>query len=140
MIKFALETLDLPPAAADWLLDLWRVTQFFDDVADDDTILRCHLDTALWAGLIKMPANPFFMANCSTLLPVVATMVLKWQASDKAERNGRADARSYNWRAGYYDVVLIVCHLCHGSDFDPERALGLYGETLAEYLEEFPNA
>ena len=139
-MKDALSTLDLPPQATAWLLDLWRVTQFFDDVADGDDFPRDDLDRALWAALIGMPANPFFMANCSTLLPVMAAQVLKWQASDKAERDGRADARSYTWRAGYYDVVLMVCHLCHGADFDPERALALYGETLPEYIKEFPNA
>jgi hypothetical protein len=27
-------TLDLPPAAVDWLLDLWQVIQVFDDAHD----------------------------------------------------------------------------------------------------------
>ena len=140
MIKDALATLDLPPQAVAWLLDLWQVTQFFDDVADGDDFPRGDLDRAIWAALIGMPANPFFVANSNTLLPAMAAQVLKWQASDKAERNGRADARSYTWRAGYYDVVLMVCHLCHGADFDPERALGLYGETLPDYCKEFSHA
>ena len=36
--------LGLPPDAAAWLLDLWHVTQTFDDVADGDPVDRAALD------------------------------------------------------------------------------------------------
>ena len=55
-----------------------------------------------------MPQNPFFARHAGTLLPVLSTMVLKWQASDRVEREGNADARSFTWRAGYYELVLIA--------------------------------
>jgi hypothetical protein len=59
------------------------------------------------------------------------------------ERAGQADARSYVWRAGYYDLILIVVQLCHGVDVATKLApivMQMYGETLADYLKEFPNA
>ena len=92
---------------------------------------------------IGLPSNPFYQANHAALSSALATALLKWKASDEAERAGRADARSFVWRAGYYDVVLLVYALCHGQDKamrDAETILGLYGETYAEYRKEFNHA
>lgn len=132
---------DLPPDAVRWLLDLWHVTQVWDDVADDDPIHRPDVDTAIFASLVSMPANPFFRRNADTLLPVVAGLVLKWKASDDAEISGNADARSYMWRAGYYDVVLAVVLLCHGpvqALHAAKHVMKLYGESFEDYRKEFP--
>lgn len=135
------DILDLPDAASAWLLDLWGLFQFFDDIADGDPVDRPTLDGAIWASMATMPSNVFFQTHASWLIPAQATAVLKWMASDKAEREGRADARSYSWRAGYYDVVCLVTAICHGpSSEKSEAALTLYSETLADYLGEFPNA
>jgi hypothetical protein len=70
-------------------------------------------------------------------------MILKWQASDQAERAGRADARSFMWRAGFYDVVLMAVALCHGSGHATNVAsdvMAIYGEKLEDYLKEFNHA
>tara|TARA_R110000824_G_scaffold359628_2_gene547225 strand:+ start:8792 stop:9304 length:513 start_codon:yes stop_codon:yes gene_type:complete len=140
-LKEHFAALGIPADASDWLCGVWGAFQFYDDLADGDEITRADVDRELWSGMVTMPSNPFFMARCQTLLPVLALQILKWQASDHAERNGAADARSYVWRAGFYDIVLMVTHLCGGADAAKSRAvLSLYGETLAEYLEEFPNA
>lgn len=134
------DMLDIPAPAVDWLLDVWRMIQMLDDVADGDAISRDDLDGVIWASLVTMPANPFFLANATSLQSALAQMVLKWQASDDAERQNKADARSYMWRAGYYDVVLLVVLLTKGHADAKERAVSvmhLYGETLHEYLKEF---
>lgn len=137
------ETLGLPVEASQFLLDIWAAIQLFDDVADGDEIARADLDRVIWSLLVGLHGNPFFEAKRHALLPVLATMVLKWQASDMVERAGQADARSYVWRAGYYDLILIVVQLCHGVDAATKLApivMQMYGETLADYLKEFPNA
>lgn len=135
-------TLGLPLAAVEWLLDVWRLIQMLDDVADGDAVSRDDLDAAIWAALVTMPANPFFLANAAALQAGLASLVLKWQASDAAERAGQADARSFVWRAGYYDLVLLVVLLTKGQETAKEQAktvMHLYGETLHEYLKEFPS-
>jgi hypothetical protein len=134
------EQLQLPRAAIDWLLNLWDVSQLFDDVADKTPIDREALDRAIFASLVQMPANPFFAANSTTLLPLLATVVLKWKASDDAELEGKADERSFVWRAGYYDMVLGVVLLCHGPDVAMKAAklvMSMYGESFADYSKEF---
>jgi hypothetical protein len=83
------------------------------------------------------------MANSYCLSSIVGLNILKWQASDTVERSGNADAKSYVWRAGYYDIVLAVVQLCHGPVFAAQNAhivLGLYGETYDDYMKEFKNA
>jgi hypothetical protein len=135
--------LGLPKEAQAWLLMLWDVIQFFDDVADADHIERNELDAALWNALVSMPDSQFFQQHRSVLVPLVANAILKWQASDQAERSKEADAKSFVWRAGYYDIVLSVVSLVHG----PAKAIAgareimsMYGESFEDYLKEFANA
>lgn len=133
----------LPAPAVEWLLMLWNAIQVFDDVADGDPVEREDLNATIWNTLVGMNQNTFWQANSQTLAPVVASMILKWQASDQAERAGKADARSFVWRAGYYDVVLMVLVLCHGTQRATESAqqvMELYGETLEDYMKEFSHA
>ena len=133
--------LALPPAANEWLRGVWNAIQVLDDVADGDAIDRPALDRAIYDLLAGLPSNPFFVAHAGTLLPALALMVLKWKASDTAERANRADARSFIWRAGYYDVVLAAVAAHHGPAVAmtvADKVMELYGETLHEYLKEFP--
>lgn len=135
------DALGLPPDAVRWLLDVWNAIQVLDDVADGDAIDRASLDRAIYDLLVGLPANPWAMRNAHTLLPALSLMVLKWKASDVAERAGRADARSFVWRAGYYDVVLAAVLAAHGPQVAlsvADTVMSLYGETLDDYLKEFP--
>jgi len=135
--------LSLPAPAVDWLMMLWGAIQVFDDVADGDKITRQDLNACIWNTLVGMNQNSFWIVNSQTLTPVVASMILKWQASDQAERAGLADARSFVWRAGFYDVVLMTVALCHGTSRATEMAslvMSLYGETFEDYMKEFHNA
>jgi len=136
-------TLKLPSAATAWLLGMWDAIQFLDDVADGDEISRDRFDSALNQLLVAMPGNPFFAENASVLLPVVAVQLLKWQASDIAERRGDAGPVSFVWRAGYYDLVLLTVQICHGYDTAVDMSttvMSLYGEKLDEYKKEFADA
>lgn len=143
LIKNFKEVFLLPESAIEWLVMLWDAIQFFDDIADNDETTREDLNSTIWNTLVAVHNNYFFLQNSSVLVPCVATMILKWQASDKAERNKQADEKSFMWRAGYYDVVLMVLNLVHGTKVATENAdlvMKLYGETLEDYKKEFNNA
>ena len=134
------EHFQLPPSAVEWLLMVFDVFQVFDDVADGDVVYRNDLDKCIWSTLVAMPLNRFFSTNSATLLPIVALSILKWQASDRAEKAGEADARSFMWRAGYYDLCMIAVQLCHGTDRAIELSsdvMKLYGEDFESYRKEF---
>lgn len=134
-LKSSFERLNLPADAVEWLLDVWEVCQLLDDACDGDEIGRSRAEAAAWAIFVRMPANTFWRANMANLMPVLAVQVLKWQAANEAEDEGEADARSYMWRAGYYDLVLLVCQLC-GLAQDPRFILSLYGESYFSYADE----
>lgn len=125
------EALGLPAPAKAWLLDLWTVIQVLDDAADGDK--SADAGRAAMAVFWDMPLNPFYRDFAAALQPVLKLQVLKWCAANEVEAAGQADERSYIWRAGYYDVVLMVCSLC-GRD-QGAAALLLYGETFTEYME-----
>jgi hypothetical protein len=139
-----IQRLNLPPAAAAWLLDVWEAFQLLDDVVDGDKpIERARLDTGIYMLLVRLPSNPFYLVNAQALSTMLASAVMRWKASDDAERARKADERSFVWRAGYYDVVLEVVRICHGADVAMTAArdiLSLYGETFEAYRQEFPNA
>lgn len=137
------EGLNLPADASEFLLNVWGATQFFDDVADGDEVKRPVLDQVIWDFFIGFAENAFFQKNAIVLKSQLMTMILKWQASDQAERSGEASAKSYMWRAGYYDLVLSVVTIVHGYQNAIKLAksvMDLYGETLEDYLEEFKDA
>ena len=137
------EGLFLPVDAVKWLLDLFHAFQVFDDFADNDAVDRKDLNLLIWNTLVGMQQNLFYTTNAYCLSSIVGLNILKWQASDTVERSGNADAKSYVWRAGYYDIVLAVVQLCHGPVFAAQNAhivLGLYGETYEDYIKEFKNA
>lgn len=132
------ESLELPEEAVRWILDLWAMIQTFDDIADGDEVDRAALDATILNSLTGFQANPFYLRFQSWLLPALVQAVLKWQASDAAERAGRADERSFMWRAGFYDVIVLVVHLVHGPSTEKAwAALRMYGETAEEYMREF---
>ncbi|OYW93799.1 MAG: hypothetical protein B7Z23_04420 [Pseudomonadales bacterium 32-61-5] len=74
----------LPEVAIEWLLMLWQATQTFDDVADGDPVSREELNATIWNTLVAMNRNEFWLLHQSTLTPIVASVILKWQASDRA--------------------------------------------------------
>ena len=134
------DSLMLPADAAEWLLMLWQSIQAFDDYADGDPVEREVLDALIWNTLVAMPRNAFFSQHAADLAPLLGSMVLKWQASDRVEREGNASAQSYVWRAGYYELVLAAVRLCHGpvaAASVAHKVRGRYGEKLDDYLTEF---
>jgi hypothetical protein len=80
------------------------------------------------------------MQNSNVLAPVMASALLRWKASDLAEKSGNASALAFAWRASYYDVVLMAYQLINGAALAMENSatvLNLYGENFPEYLAEF---
>jgi hypothetical protein len=139
------EQFRLPLPAIDWLADLYVVIQRIDDIADEGEIPRNELNELLWKSLVSLPANPFFQAHAHSLMPLVQSMILKWQASDFVERNDLKDQlpKAYMWRASFFDVVLQVLYLVHGEQVataEGWKVMAMYSEKLNDYLVEFQNA
>lgn len=132
--------LGLPHDAIEWLLMVVNASQVFDDYADGDHVKRKDLDNLIYSTLVLMPSNTFFQRFSGSLLPVLSNVIMKWKASDTAERCGQADEKSFMWRAGFYDIILAVVTIVHGHEKAFElssKVLSIYGETYKSYKEEF---
>ncbi len=143
LIRNFKEVFGFPDDAIEWLVALWRVIQAFDDLADGDHMDRDSVAGAVCAAILTLPSNRFYVANSHILNPLLAVAILKWRASDDIERSGKANATSFAWRAGYYDIVLAVVQIIHGMETalkTAEAVLRLYGENFDEYIKEFHNA
>ena len=133
------DALGLPAPAKAWLLDLWTVIQVLDDAADGDKSDRKDVESAAWAIFVTMPMNDMYQKNAGVLQPLLALAVLKWRAANEIEAAGEADERTYVARAAYYDIVMMVCHIC-GIPDSGATCIQLYGETFADYILEWRKA
>lgn len=145
MIATYLEPFDLPQSAQHLIASLWQAIQGLDDWVDGDDCPRGEKDAAIWACLVGIPSNGFFRANSDTLLPVIASMVLKWKASDTVERTEMKELfpKAFVWRAGFYEVILQIVLLVHGPQKTMDMApsvLSMYAEQYEDYLKEFDHA
>lgn len=133
----------LPTAAADYLCALFKTIQGLDDWVDGDELARDDKDAAIWNAVAGLQLLPFYMQHAAMLLPLQANAFLKWKAADTAERAGQASPMAYAWRAGFYDIVLqcvLIVHGPHKAMAVAHEVMGLYGETLPDYLKEFEHA
>lgn len=141
MTRDHLTPFELPEAAEAFLLALWELIQGLDDWHDGTPA-----DTfpAIWAALVQLPGNPFLAANATTLVPVMANMVLKWHAANivESDRDQEQLDKAYVWRAGYYDVVLQTVLIVHGGNAKDMavHVMKLYGENRMDYRAEFTDA
>lgn len=131
------DVLELSPDANNLVLDVWALIQVFDDIEDGDKPKKDESERALYASLVGLPSNPFYRQNLATIGPALLLMIEKWKAANIVESNGKHDAKSYMWRAGFYDVLALVC-ICDGKR--PQLALALYGESYENYMKEFDHA
>lgn len=134
-IQQHLINLGLPESPRLWLVELWNLTQVLDDAMDGDRADPAAVSRATWAVFQNMPLNDFYRHYVAILQPVLVLQLLKWEACNKIEADKGHNALTYAWRAGFYEVVLMVCHLCGLDGKGPEVA-AMYGETLDAYLGE----
>jgi hypothetical protein len=135
-----LDYLSLQGAPRQLMLDVWSLIQVFDDAEDGDAIDSIELDRAMWAALVGLPSNEFFVQYRKELTGIIAVQILKWRAATQAEALNAADERSFLWRAGYFDILMFVYALVHGKDIASRNAMDVmsrYDETYEEYKKEF---
>ena len=129
--------LGLTSPAAGFLLLLWDAIQFLDDVHDSGLTERKSVEMMCDLLLVQLPLCQYYAQNAFTLVPAIRLAVAKWSLANRMEESHTSDARSYMWRAGFYDVLAVVCIL---EGVDPTRALLCYGETYEDYVKEFDHA
>jgi hypothetical protein len=130
--------MDLPEDASAFLLKVWDIIQVLDDIKDGHPIE--DVDGSIYTLLFGLATDEFFYKFRPILISAMLTAYYKWQAANVAEQSRVNLDKAYMWRAGYYDLILLVAALCLPKERVQELApqiLALYGETRDEYLKEF---
>lgn len=141
-VEKLLVILGLSPQAVSWLVDLWEVTQVFDDFRDGDEVSEKECEHAIYQALVSLPCNPFYLQNASVLAPVLSQFIIKWTGANAVEDAKEVNETSFVWRSGYYDVVVCAVTIERGYKEAMELSpyiLKMYGEKYEDYLEEFNN-
>jgi hypothetical protein len=134
----AAKRLKLPDDARAYLLTMFQLIQWFDDVVDGDPVTLEQSNKAIFAALYQLPNNPFFLRHREFLAPIVACAILKWQAADAEERKNNPSATAFVWRASFYDLVLACMSIVHGPDIGGAvGVMNMYGEDFEAYKKEF---
>jgi hypothetical protein len=135
-----LNYLNLHGDARRLMLDIWSLIQVFDDVEDGAKVDKEELDRALWAAFVMLPTNEFYVANRFALGGIISVQILKWRAANQVETTGKADEKSFGWRAGYFDILMYVYALVFGKEaasMNASNVMGRYNETFEDYKKEF---
>ena len=132
--------LDLPLEAQDFLLLVWEIFQSLDDWRDEEKLSAEEIEEAIYKVLGVLPRHAFFVTHHADLSSALSVAVLKWFAANQMEDAKEVTETSFVWRAGYYDIVLLVVNLVHGYK-NARKASAyvakMYGEEYKDYVEEF---
>ena len=137
------EQFGLPLEARIFLLKVWECIQFLDDVKDGDPVENPA--GAIYTLIVGLPCDEFLATHRAVLGGALATAYHKWQVANVIEdaRDETQLDKTYMWRAGYYDLVLLVAALTlprETVETIGPQVLALYGETMTDYRKEMTHA
>lgn len=129
-------------AAVDYVLMVARVADVWDNLIDRDVpVSNEDINAAFWMLAVDLPRNAFYMEHRDSLLPVMATGILNWMASNALEvgnADGRAIEIAHVIRYSIADVALLAASLCGGMDWaaqvGPELRMRSQRSDLNEYI------
>lgn len=104
-------------AAADFLEMIVELLHFWDDLIDRDKVLADEqINDAMYALLITLPRNPFYVAHFPVLNPILANSITNWHVANKFEREGGEYEQriAYILRSSYVDLVTNAALIVGG--------------------------
>lgn len=138
-LEHAFSTAGCCPDAVEFLNIVWRSIQFIDDVQDGDKPKTSTTDF-MHDMFFTLHTNLFYINHFQSLNSAIFVMIAKWHAANVFEERGEPTHLSFVWRAGFYDLALLVFYLCKGYKNGVIAAptiLSYYGEDYNAYIQEF---
>lgn len=140
-LKLNLTNLLVNENAVTFCMDLFQVSQLFDD-SYDNTLTKEQTYELLELTMVKIPQNPFYQAFFNKLQPLFESNILQWQSANMIEEGDNKESleKSYMLRANIYQIFHYCAKLLFGSEYAQQNSFNfqvLYGEKLEEYKKEF---
>jgi hypothetical protein len=131
------------PNAVKFVLDLSHFVEIFDDLVDRDvSVSKPDLAHAIFSALYYIPANPFFNANRSVLLPIMFNCTNAWLDSDELAKGSDSEkALAYTLKGLGVDVLLACVSITRGVEYLREvsadiRRVLMTHQSFADYCKE----
>ena len=126
--------------AAAYLKVVTDAAHVLDDLVDLDRRARpCDVLEALYAGLVGIPANPFYRAHRDVLDAVQAVAWANWHVATALERDNAHLHVAYIIRSSYIDLVVHVAAIVGGPEWAAIVARRIriinQDETFEQYLD-----
>lgn len=131
------------PDAVRFFLDLSHFVEIFDDLVDQDApVSQKDLAHAVFSALYHIPANPFFNAHRTTLLPIIFNSTNAWLDSNELASGDETEkALAYTLKGLGIDVLLACISITRGVEYlrsvsaDIRRAFMAH-QSFADYCKE----
>ena len=121
--KFSEDVCQGNVGAKQFLDHISNILHFWDDLVDKDKpVSDSDTNTWMWAALIELPRNQFYVANFSYLNSVLAMAILNWEVATRIERQDNDDYSlniAYIIRSSYADLAVAVALLIGGRAHEP---------------------
>lgn len=120
-----------------------QFSEVFDDYVDADVVVqKSDMTTAVFNALYHIPANPFFHANRSALLPIMFMFVNAWLDSNELSSGDESEkALAYTLKGLGVEVLLSCIAITRGTEYlrtvsaDIRRAFMAH-QPFADYCKE----
>lgn len=131
--------------ALGFLLLLFNILHTWDDLVDNDKPVSSKtISGVFWDCLITLPSNGFFQHNKATILPILSTIILQWEAATNLEKTKHKSEHSLHiafiLRSTYADLITHCALLIGGYEWARQVSIELrefnYEESFCEYQEE----
>lgn len=129
--------------AVRFYLQLSHFVEVIDDLVDQDKpVSPADLAHALFSVLTYMPANPFFNAHRTTLIPQMFTCINAWLDSNDLSSGDTTDkAMAFTLKGAGIDILLSIIAITRGVEFmrsvsKEVRHAFMRNETFADYCKE----
>lgn len=131
------------PLAVQYVMNLSHFVEIVDDFVDQDKpVSKEDLSHALFSALYHIPANPFFQANKTMLLPITFTCINAWMDSnDLASGDETEKALAFTLKGLGVEALLTCIAITRGVEYlrtvsaDVRRLLMAH-QTFADYCKE----
>ena len=129
--------------AISFCLDLFDVSQIWDDIIDDDNPNLIVEDAyrSFWKALVDIPRNPFYQANFGELQPLIQAALSDWMDANELQRGSLNEkAAAFTLRDTLTRIVITCARIVGGYEWMRVVSLKvsktLYDESFDLFLEE----
>lgn len=122
-------------------LDLFEVSQTWDDLIDEPSVSEERLYASFWRAMVDIPGNPFYQENFNTLNPLIQAALADWMDANELQGGYTSHmAAAYALRDSITRIVIHCARIVGGYSWmrmiQTRITEALYDEDFETFKEE----